>query len=196
MAKNTRSHGSAEDDHQQFAQQLLAQENAEGVELVGPNGLLNQLTANVLETALDAEMDKHLGYEKPQVAEKGRDLPQRATNESGTDGDRPRSRSTTRVTPSPRNRDSMILPTVGVPPCTQCLGSVGESAVEGLDQVGGVGVPPACGGEVADFVPGVDRGDPEPDQGVWLSRAGWSDDHQIRLCSNPFQAGQVVEFFG
>jgi hypothetical protein len=27
-----------------------------GVELVGPNGLLNQLTKNVLETALDAEV--------------------------------------------------------------------------------------------------------------------------------------------
>ncbi|MBC2637842.1 IS256 family transposase [Rhodococcus wratislaviensis] len=54
-------------DHQQLAQQLLAQAKAEGVELVGPNGLLNQLTANVLETALDAEMDEHLGYEKHQV---------------------------------------------------------------------------------------------------------------------------------
>lgn len=37
-----------------------------GLELVGPNGLLNQLTANVLETALEAEMDEHLGYEKHQ----------------------------------------------------------------------------------------------------------------------------------
>lgn len=33
-------------DHQKLAQQLLAQAKAEGVELVGPNGLLNQLTAN------------------------------------------------------------------------------------------------------------------------------------------------------
>ena len=49
-------------DHQQLAQQLLAQAKAEGVELVGPNGLLNRLTANVLETALEAEMDEHLGY--------------------------------------------------------------------------------------------------------------------------------------
>lgn len=42
-------------DHQQLAQQLLAQARAGGVELVGPNGLLNQLTANVLEPALDAK---------------------------------------------------------------------------------------------------------------------------------------------
>lgn len=54
-----------------MAQQLLAQAKAEGVELVGPNGLLNQLTANVLETALEAEMDEHLGYEKHQFT--GRD---------------------------------------------------------------------------------------------------------------------------
>ena len=53
-------------DHQKLAQQLLAQAKAEGLELVGPNGLLNQLTANVLETALEAEMDEHLGYEKHQ----------------------------------------------------------------------------------------------------------------------------------
>jgi transposase-like protein len=32
--------------------------------LVGPNGLLNQLTRNVLETVLDAEMTEHLGYDK------------------------------------------------------------------------------------------------------------------------------------
>jgi transposase-like protein len=54
-------------DHQQLAQQLLAQAKAEGGELVGPNGVLNRLTAKVLETALDAEMDEHLGYEKHQV---------------------------------------------------------------------------------------------------------------------------------
>ncbi|MFC9769546.1 IS256 family transposase, partial [Rhodococcus jostii] len=55
-------------DHQELAQQLIAQAKAEGVELVGPNGLLNQLTANVLETALEAEMDEHLGYQKHEVA--------------------------------------------------------------------------------------------------------------------------------
>jgi transposase-like protein len=54
-------------DHQKLAQQLLAQAKADGVELVGPNGLLNQLTANVLETALEAEMEEHLGYEKHQA---------------------------------------------------------------------------------------------------------------------------------
>jgi transposase-like protein len=38
---------------------------------VDPNGLLNQRTATVLEAALEAEMDEHLGYEKYQA--EGRD---------------------------------------------------------------------------------------------------------------------------
>ena len=42
-------------DQQQLAEQLLAQAKEQGVDLVGPNGLLNQLTKNVLETALEAE---------------------------------------------------------------------------------------------------------------------------------------------
>jgi putative transposase len=41
-------------DQRQLAEQLLAQAKEQGVELVGPNGLLNQLTKNALETALDA----------------------------------------------------------------------------------------------------------------------------------------------
>ncbi|MDG5779337.1 IS256 family transposase, partial [Mycolicibacterium fortuitum] len=38
-------------DQRQLAEQLLAQAKERGIELVGPNGLLNQLTKNVLETA-------------------------------------------------------------------------------------------------------------------------------------------------
>lgn len=41
------------------------------MELVGLNGLLNQLTKNVLETALDAEMSEHLGYDKHDPAGRG-----------------------------------------------------------------------------------------------------------------------------
>ena len=51
-------------DQRQIAEQLLAQAKEQGVEVVGPNGLLNQLTKNVLETALDAEMAGHLGCDK------------------------------------------------------------------------------------------------------------------------------------
>ena len=48
-------------DQRQLAEQLLAQAEEHGVELVGPKGLLNHLTKNVLETALEAEMTDHLG---------------------------------------------------------------------------------------------------------------------------------------
>ncbi|WP_420094362.1 IS256 family transposase [Mycobacteroides abscessus] len=58
-------------DQRQLAEQLLAQAKEQGVELVGPNGLLNQLTKNVLETALDAEMTEHLGYDKHAPAGHG-----------------------------------------------------------------------------------------------------------------------------
>jgi transposase-like protein len=44
---------------------------AEGIELVGPGGLLTGLTKTVLETALEAEMSEHLGYERHDPA--GRD---------------------------------------------------------------------------------------------------------------------------
>jgi len=42
-----------------------------GVDLVGPNGLLNQLTKQVPEAALDAEMTEHLGYDKHDPAGRG-----------------------------------------------------------------------------------------------------------------------------
>ena len=51
-------------DEQGVAEQLVAQAREKGIELVGPNGLLAQLTKRVLETALDAEMSDHLGYDK------------------------------------------------------------------------------------------------------------------------------------
>jgi putative transposase len=55
-------------DQKQLAEQLLRQAEEQNIELVGPGGLLNQLTKDVLETALDAEMAEHLGYEKHDPA--------------------------------------------------------------------------------------------------------------------------------
>jgi hypothetical protein len=48
-------------DGQGVAEQLVAQAREQGIELVGPDGLLSQLTKRVLETALEAEMSDHLG---------------------------------------------------------------------------------------------------------------------------------------
>lgn len=46
-------------DQQKIAEQLLAQAKAEGISLVGPDGLLGGLTKSVLETALESEMTDH-----------------------------------------------------------------------------------------------------------------------------------------
>jgi transposase-like protein len=45
------------------AGQLIEQARAEGVSLVGPGGALQSLIKQVLETALEAELEEHLGYE-------------------------------------------------------------------------------------------------------------------------------------
>jgi putative transposase len=50
-------------DEQSVAEQLVAQAREKGIELVGPDGLLSQFTKRVLETALEAEMTDHLGYD-------------------------------------------------------------------------------------------------------------------------------------
>ena len=54
-------------DQKRLAEQLLAQAKEHNIDLVGPDGLLNGLTKNVLETALDAEMSEHLGYDKHEA---------------------------------------------------------------------------------------------------------------------------------
>jgi len=46
-----------------LAEQLLARAKEEGVDLVGPDGLLTKVTKSVLESALGAELTEHLGYE-------------------------------------------------------------------------------------------------------------------------------------
>ena len=42
----------------------MRQARARGTALTGPDGLLNQLTKTVVETALEVEMSEHLGYDK------------------------------------------------------------------------------------------------------------------------------------
>src|SRR5580658_2938172 len=56
---------------EQLADQLLGKAQAEGVELLGPEGLLSQVTKAVLERALAEEMTAHLGYEKHDPAGRG-----------------------------------------------------------------------------------------------------------------------------
>src|SRR5215207_6451533 len=95
-------------DQRQLAEQLLAQAKEQGVELVGPNGLLNQLTKNVLETALDAEMIEHLGYDKHDPAGRG--------SGNSRNGTRSKTVLTDNVGPVsievPRDRDGTFDPVV------------------------------------------------------------------------------------
>jgi putative transposase len=54
-----------------LAERLLAQAREDGIDLVGPEGLLARVTKSVLEAALDIEMTDHLGYEAHDAAGRG-----------------------------------------------------------------------------------------------------------------------------
>ncbi len=108
-------------DQQQLAQEFVEAARADGVELVGPGGLLTGLTKTVLETALEAEMSEHLGYDKHDPA--GRN---RANSRNGT-----RTKTVlTEVGPVeievPRDRDGSFEPAI-VPNRVRRL--------EGVDQI-------------------------------------------------------------
>jgi transposase-like protein len=53
---------------EQLVRELAERARAEGVSLTGPGGLLGRLTKVVLESALDGEMDAHLGYRRHDPA--------------------------------------------------------------------------------------------------------------------------------
>jgi hypothetical protein len=55
-------------DQQRLAQDPVERARAEGMQLVGADGLLTGLTRSVLEAALEAEMSVHLGYDKHDAA--------------------------------------------------------------------------------------------------------------------------------
>lgn len=54
----------AGDARRVLADQLVEEARATGVSLVGPGGLLADITKRVLETGLEVEMSEHLGYDK------------------------------------------------------------------------------------------------------------------------------------
>jgi transposase-like protein len=56
---------------QVLAEQLVARAREEGVDLVGPEGFLTNVTKSVLEAALNGEMTEHLGYEPGDPAGRG-----------------------------------------------------------------------------------------------------------------------------
>jgi putative transposase len=50
---------------------LMAQVDAEGLELLGPDGVLTELTSRIMNRALETEMTDHLGYEHGDPAGRG-----------------------------------------------------------------------------------------------------------------------------
>jgi transposase-like protein len=55
----------------ELVDRLVAQADAEDVELLGPGGLLSDLTRRVIERAMDTELTGHLGYERGDPAGRG-----------------------------------------------------------------------------------------------------------------------------
>ena len=49
---------------EQLVRQLIERARAEGLQLTGEGGVLGRLTKMVVESALQGEMDDHLGYGK------------------------------------------------------------------------------------------------------------------------------------
>ena len=97
----------ASSDELAFAQQLVDKAKADGTTLVGPGGLLSGVTKRVLETALEAEMDEHLGY-----AHGDRDVKATTNERNGS-----RSKTvTTEIGPVeiavPRDRDASFEPVI------------------------------------------------------------------------------------
>src|SRR3954465_3478441 len=55
---------------QRLVDELVPRARAEGLQLTGEGGLLQQLTKRLLESALEGEITEHLGYDKHDPAGK------------------------------------------------------------------------------------------------------------------------------
>ena len=92
---------------EQLIDRLAARARADGLQLAGEGGLLQQLTKRLLESALEGELTDHLGYDRHDVA--GRD------GGNSRNGHRPKT-VLTDVGPVevdvPRDRDASSNPTL------------------------------------------------------------------------------------
>jgi transposase-like protein len=90
-----------------LADELLGRAQTEGVELLGPDGLLSQVTKAVLERALGEEMTEHLGYEKHDPAGRGS-----GNSRNGTTGKRLRTEIGGIDLDVPRDRNGSFEPRI------------------------------------------------------------------------------------
>ncbi|SPL97734.1 Mobile element protein [[Actinomadura] parvosata subsp. kistnae] len=107
VARKQSKESKAKDSDRELVAQLVDQARAEGVELVGENGLLGRLTKLVLESALEGEITDHLGYDKHE----------RGASETGNNRNGSRSKTViTDVGPVeisvPRDRDGSFEPKI------------------------------------------------------------------------------------
>ncbi len=70
MSDSSKPAAERSSEDKQLAEELVERARSEGVDLVGPDGLLSGLTKNVLEAGLEAEMSEHLGYDRHDPAGK------------------------------------------------------------------------------------------------------------------------------
>ncbi|MEV1179591.1 IS256 family transposase, partial [Nonomuraea sp. NPDC049784] len=107
VARKQPKESNAKDSDRELVARLVDQARAEGVELVGENGLLGRLTKLVLESALEGEITDHLGYDKHE----------RGASETGNSRNGARSKTViTDVGPVeitvPRDRDGSFEPKI------------------------------------------------------------------------------------
>ena len=86
----------------ELVDRLMAQVDAQGLELLGPEGVLTELTSRILSRGLEVEMADHLGYEKGDPAGWGSgnnrngSYPKTVQTDAGTVGvEMPRDRNAT-----------------------------------------------------------------------------------------------------
>jgi len=113
--------GDAADE--ELARQLAERARAEGLSLTGPDGLLGRLTKVVLESALEGEMDAHLGYRKHDPAGDGS-----GNSRNGHRGKTVLTGTGPVEVSVPRDRDASFEPVI-VPKRARLLGGVDDMVI-------------------------------------------------------------------
>jgi putative transposase len=108
---------------QELVDRLLEEAGERDLDLLGEGGLLSQLTKQVLETALDAELTAHLGYERHDPAGRGS-----GNSRNGTSAKRVHTDVGTVSLEVPRDRNSTFTPQV-VPKGATRLGGFNDRII-------------------------------------------------------------------
>ncbi|MPZ53923.1 MAG: hypothetical protein GEU79_14520 [Acidimicrobiia bacterium] len=70
-SENRKTEPGVDDDpviDDEMVDRLMGQVESEGLELLGPDGVLTELTSRIMNKAMEAERTHHLGYEKGDVS--------------------------------------------------------------------------------------------------------------------------------